>query len=141
MPEGMPEGMPDGMPEGIPPGMPDGAPGGTADGGPDGGPGQPMPGRDGGADPKGGRGGFMQHVLKTKFLESDAFDGVYKKAYRELYQKFYCSGTAAEALGAIAEQARSAGAGPKALDTAVAELQKSVTDRATALAANKAVTG
>ncbi|MFD6126120.1 spore coat protein CotH, partial [Streptomyces hydrogenans] len=66
---------------------------------------------------------------------------VYKKAYRELYQEFYASGTAAESVEEIAEQARSAGAGSKELDTAVTKLTKTVTDRTTALAKDKEVTG
>ncbi|MEU6530969.1 CotH kinase family protein [Streptomyces sp. NPDC046928] len=117
-PNGLPEGMPEGMPEGFP---------GGADGDREGGPG-------------GGRGG-MSHVLKTKFLALDAFDSVYKKAYRELYQEFYASGTAAEGVKAIAEQARAVGAGSKELDTAVTKLTKTVTDRTTALAKDKEVAG
>ncbi|MEU5698543.1 CotH kinase family protein [Streptomyces aurantiacus] len=127
-PSGMPEGMPEGMPSGVPEGMPGGGSGGA--------------GQEDGADAEGGRGGLMAgHALKTKFLESDAFDAVYKKAYRELYEKFYGSGTAAKELKAIAEQARSAGAGSKELDTAVTELTKTVTDRTEALAKDKDVTG
>ncbi|PWJ02020.1 spore coat protein CotH, partial [Streptomyces sp. NWU49] len=61
--------------------------------------------------------------------------------YRELYQTFYGSGTAAKELKSIAEQARSAGADSKELDTAVTELTKTVTDRTTALAEDKEVTG
>ncbi|MFB7953835.1 CotH kinase family protein [Streptomyces sp. NPDC056045] len=122
-PSGFPEGMPEGFPEGMPEGMPEGVPGGDQEGG-----------------PGGGRGG-MSHVLKTKFLALDAFDSVYKKAYRELYQKFYASGTAAESVEAIAEQARSAGAASKELDTAVTKLTKTVTDRSAALAKDKEVTG
>ncbi|MFJ8134235.1 CotH kinase family protein [Streptomyces hydrogenans] len=113
---------PNGMPEGFPEGFPGGA-GGDREGG-----------------PGGGRGG-MSHVLKTKFLALDAFDPVYKTAYRELYQEFYASGTAAKSVRAIAEQARSAGAGSKELDTAVTKLTKTVTDRTAALAKDKEVTG
>ncbi|GHJ98043.1 hypothetical protein SNE510_75620 [Streptomyces sp. NE5-10] len=126
MPEGFPEGMPEGFPEGAPEGFPEGFPGGAGGD------------REGG--PGGGRGG-MSHVLKTKFLALDAFDPVYKKAYRELYQEFYASGTAAEGVQAIAGQARSAGAGSKELDTAVTKLTKTVTDRTAALAKDKEVTG
>ncbi|CAL9623588.1 CotH kinase family protein [Streptomyces sp. enrichment culture] len=112
----------------MPEGMPEGAPGG-AGGNQQGGPG-------------GDRGGMsMSHVLKTKFLALDDFDEVYKKAYRELYQKFYASGTATENLKAIAEQARSAGADSADLDTAVTKLSKTVTDRSAALAKDKDVTG
>ncbi|NMO34753.1 spore coat protein CotH [Streptomyces sp. GMY01] len=136
MPEGMPDGMPSGMPQGMPSGMPQGVPGGTAGGdGQGGGPGQGLPGG------KGGQGGLMGHVLKTRFLDSDQFDGVYKTAYRELYRKFYQSGTAVKALESIADQARSAGADSKELDTAVTKLRTTLTDRAAALAKDKQVTG
>ncbi|MCS0603676.1 CotH kinase family protein [Streptomyces sp. LP11] len=128
-PGALPSGAPEGMPEGMPSGMPEGMPGGAAGGG------------QGGGTAKGGQGGFMQHPLKTRFLDSDAFDGVYKKAYRELYQKFYGSGTASEKLKDVAAQARSAGAGSRELDTAVTKLQKTVTERAKALAEDKEVTG
>ncbi|MCX5529108.1 CotH kinase family protein [Streptomyces sp. NBC_00006] len=123
-----------GMGGGMPEGMPEGAPGGAAQGKQGG----------GGADAKGGMGGMggrMQHVLKSKFLDSDAFDGVYQKAYSELYQKFYGSGTATKTLQEIADQARKAGADSKEFDTAVTRLQKTVTDRRAALAKNKKVTG
>ncbi|MFB7943341.1 CotH kinase family protein [Kitasatospora phosalacinea] len=89
----------------------------------------------------GGMGGFAQHALKTKFLASDAFDGVYKKAYRELYEKFYGSGAASQQLDAVAQQARAAGAGSTELDAAVAKLAGTVTDRTAALAKDPAVTG
>ncbi|MFC8350073.1 CotH kinase family protein [Streptomyces sp. NPDC057280] len=134
LPSGIPEGMPEGMPEGIPSGMPEGMPGGASGGGED-------AGGKGGAGGRGGGGGFMQHALKTRFLDSDAFDDVYKTAYRKLYQTFYGSGTAAKELRAVAEQARSAGADSKELDTAVAKLTTTVTDRTTALAKDKEVTG
>ncbi|MFF2777494.1 CotH kinase family protein [Streptomyces sp. NPDC058052] len=142
--EGFPEGMPEGMPEGFPGGAPGGETGGAGGfpGGAEGGL-PPMPGQGegpGGEGGPGGRGG-MQHVLKTKFLASDAFDGVYKKAYRELYETFYGSGTAERELKAVAAQARSAGAGSRELDDAVARLTKTVTDRTAALAENEDVTG
>ncbi|GAA5053718.1 CotH kinase family protein [Streptomyces similanensis] len=132
-PDTMPSGMPDGMPQGaqgMPEGMPQGMPSAMPEGMPDG-----MPGG------KGGQGGLMGHVLKTKFLDSQQFDGVYKKAYRELYQRFFQSGTAVEALESIADQARSAGADSKELDTSVTKLKKTLTDRAAALAKDKQVTG
>ncbi|GAA2314150.1 CotH kinase family protein [Streptomyces kunmingensis] len=131
---GMGAGMPSQMPSELPSGMPGGAPGGQNGGA----------GGEGGEDgdaAKGRMGGGMQHVLKTKFLDADAYAGVYQKAYRELYQQFYGSGTAAKDLKDIAEQARSAGADSKALDTAVTKLEKTVTDRTAALAKEKKVTG
>ncbi|MGA5425634.1 CotH kinase family protein [Streptomyces koyangensis] len=124
-PEGMPEGLPEGMPEGLPEGMPEGGPGG--------------------ADVEGGGrgpgGGMAEHPLKTRFLETDAFDEVYLTAYQELYQQFYASGTAAKEVKAIAGQARAAGAGSEELDTAVSQLTGTVTDRAAALAEDEQVTG
>lgn len=132
LPSGMPEGMPSGVPEGLPSGAPEGMPGGVAGGAGDG-----PDGAQGGKGP----GAMMGHVLKTRFLDSDAFDAVYQKAYRKLYQRFYGSGAAAEDLKAVTAQARSAGAGSQELDTAVAKLRTTVTDRTAALAENKKVTG
>jgi spore coat protein CotH len=143
MPEGIPGGMPSGMPQGIPGGMPSDMPEGIPSGVPGGAGGDQ--GGDTGNTPPGeqgpGGGGFTGHVLKTKFLESDAFDSVYKKAYRTLYEKFYRSGTGAQDLQNVADQARAAGADSEELDTAVAKLQKTVTERTEALAKDKQVTG
>ncbi|MFJ4699294.1 CotH kinase family protein [Streptomyces sp. NPDC088768] len=115
--------------DGAAAGEPEGAPGGDG----------ARTGEAGNA--KGGMGARMEHVLKTKFLASDAFDDVYHDAYRELYETFYGSGTAAERLTSIAGQARAVGSASKALDSAVAKLRKTVTDRATALGKDKEVTG
>ncbi|RZD57135.1 spore coat protein CotH [Streptomyces albidoflavus] len=123
-PSGAPEGMPEGLPEGAE--MPQGGPGGA------GGEGQEQGGPGGGA---------AEHPLKTRFLESDAFDEVYLAAYKKLYQEFYASGTAAKEVKAIAGQARAAGAGSEELDTAVSQLTGTVTDRAAALAEDEQVTG
>ncbi|MFI1311672.1 CotH kinase family protein [Streptomyces albidoflavus] len=127
-PEGVPEGMPEGMPEGFPEGedMPPGGPGGA----------------DGEGQERGGPGGgAAEHPLKTRFLETDAFDEVYLTAYQELYEQFYASGTAAKEVKAVAGQARAAGAGSEELDTAVSQLTGTVTDRAAALAKDEQVTG
>ncbi|MGA5276977.1 CotH kinase family protein [Streptomyces cellulosae] len=142
MPDGFPEGMPEGMPEGAPGGMPEGFPGGTAGDGGTAGNGTAGNGGTPGDDTnRGGGPGFAGHPLKTKFLASDAFDEVYKKAYRELYETFYASGTAEKELRTLAEQARAAGADSDELDTAVTRLTTTVTERAKALAADKDVTG
>ncbi|MGW1095172.1 CotH kinase family protein [Streptomyces sp. NPDC002455] len=124
LPEGMepPEGMelPDGMelPEGG------GMPGGGEGGGP------------------GGAGGSMGgHALKERFLELDAFDSVYKKAYSELYETYFGSGAAAKALDSISGQAEKAGVDAADLKKAVATLRTTVTARTEALAKNKEVTG
>ncbi|WP_435174105.1 CotH kinase family protein [Actinacidiphila sp. bgisy145] len=121
---------PSALPSGLPSGLPDGGGGGGGGG-------------QGGDAGKGGQGGFSmaQQILKTRFLASDAFDGVYMKAYRSLYRTFYGSGTALKDLKSIAAQASSAEADPKSLDTAVSALRKTVTERATALAKDKEVTG
>ncbi|MER5490622.1 CotH kinase family protein [Streptomyces sp. NPDC002490] len=124
---GLPEGMPD-MPEGTPElgeGMepPEGMPGG------------------GNGEP-GGRGGSMGgNALKDRFLESDAFDALYKAAYKEVYAKTFASDTAVEALNTIAEQAREAAGSSKELDTAVEKLRTTVTERTAALAKNEQVNG
>jgi len=137
LPSGMPEmpdmgngaaqnGMPQGMPSGMPTDLPSGFPGGTQGDG------------EGGQ----GGGGFSSgHVLKTKFLDNEAFDAVYKEAYRKLYQQFFGSKAAAENLEEIADEARAAGADSKALDTAVSTLEKTVTERTEALAKDEQVTG
>ncbi|WP_327347568.1 CotH kinase family protein [Streptomyces europaeiscabiei] len=136
MPEAMPEGMPSAMPEGMPSGMPEGMPSGMPEGMPSG-----MPGGQAGQGEGGGRGSLMGHPLKERFLDSDTFDPVYKKAYNELYEKFYGSGSALKALNGIAEQAEKAGADGKELDAAVEKLRKTVTERTEALSRNKEVTG
>ncbi|WP_328493180.1 CotH kinase family protein [Streptomyces sp. NBC_00414] len=143
MPEEMPEGLPEGMPEGAPEGIPEGAPEGMPEGMPGGvNGGQAAPGQEDRANGNAGRGGLMAgHALKTRFLAADALDPVYKKAYRELYEEFFGSGTAAKELKVVAEQARSAGADSGELDTAVTSLTKTVTDRTEALAEDKEVTG
>lgn len=131
MPSGAPQDLPEGgLPEGLPEGLPSGAPQGG------------MPGGGKGAGGQGGgAGGMSGHVLKTKFLAADSLDGVYKKAYRALYEKFYKSGAATRALDEIADQAKAAGADSKAMRTAVATLRETVTKRASALAEDKEVTG
>ncbi|WP_405724543.1 CotH kinase family protein [Streptomyces sp. NBC_00028] len=123
---GQQEGASQGMPSGMPTDLPSGFPGG-------------MQG-DGEGD-RGGGGFSSGHVLKTKFLDNDAFDAIYKKAYRKLYQQFFGSNAAAENLAEIADEARAAGADSKALDTAVSTLRKTVTERTEALAKDEQVTG
>ncbi|MFI6118335.1 CotH kinase family protein [Streptomyces sp. NPDC051064] len=125
---GQPQGMPE-LPEGMEPPkgmeMPEG---GGMPGGGEGGP--------------GGAGGSMGgHTLKERFLELDAFDSVYKKAYSELYETYFGSGTAAEALEDIAGQAEKAGVDAAELKKAVATLRTTVTARTEALAKDTEVTG
>ncbi|MGW4373307.1 CotH kinase family protein [Streptomyces albidoflavus] len=129
---GMGGGMPGGgeagegqRPPGAPEGMPEGGPGGA----------------DGEGEGRGPGGGMAEHALKTRFLETDAFDEVYLTAYQELYEQFYASGAAAKEVKAIAGQARAAGAGSEELETAVSQLTGTVTDRAAALAKDEQVTG
>ncbi|MEQ8145602.1 CotH kinase family protein [Streptomyces sp. OP7] len=148
----MPEGMPEGIPQAPPGGVPEGFPGGTAGDGTDaeddgnaangGNAGTGADQGDAADTPEGTGGpGMAGHPLKTRFLESDTFDEVYKKAYRSLYRTFYASGTAAKELRTIAEQARAAGADSQELDTAVSRLTATVTQRAKALAGQKDVAG
>ncbi|MEU2679902.1 CotH kinase family protein, partial [Streptomyces sp. NPDC007107] len=136
-PEGAPEGMPGGTGEGGPQG---GFPGGADGQAPDGqAPGGDTQGEDGQAG--GGRGGMSGHELKDRFLELDAFDSVYKKAYSELYETYFGSGAAAKALDSISGQAEKAGVDAAELKKAVATLRTTVTARTEALAKNKEVTG
>ncbi|WNI28518.1 CotH kinase family protein [Streptomyces sp. ITFR-6] len=124
---GMPEGMPE-LPEGVE--MP--------------GPGD-LPGApDGGAGGSGGAGGGGMrsgHALKTRFLGLDAFDDVYKKAYKDLYEKFYASGKATKVLADLTEQATRAGLSAKEAKGAVGTLRTTVTQRTAALAKDKEVAG
>jgi len=94
-----------------------------------------------GADGAGGGGPQAGHVLKERFLGLDAFDAVYKKAYQELYGTFYGSGSALTKLADIEKQARAAKIDSGKVDTAIATLRETVTDRSAALAADKAVVG
>lgn len=125
-PQGMPDmpNMPD-MPE-----MPGGAgsPGAAGD-------------SEDGAQATGRGGGMSGHALKERFLGLDAFDAVYKKAYQDLYEKFFASGKATKALNDLAAQAERAGVPAKDVDTAVGALRTTVTSRTTALAKNQEVTG
>lgn len=124
MPEGFPQEMPTEMPEGFPQGMPGGANGG---------------GDIGGEQPGGGL--MAGHVLKEKFLKLDAFDKVYKTAYRELYQTWFASGTALTALDQVADAAKRTGAQAKTIDTAADKLRDTIKQRSAALAKNKEVAG
>ncbi|MFJ2093604.1 CotH kinase family protein [Streptomyces sp. NPDC087901] len=104
------------------------------------------PGAAGGdEDPTAGRGGqgggMSGHALKERFLGLDAFDAVYKKAYQDLYEKFFASGKATKTLKDLAAQAERAGVPAKDVETVVGTLRTTVTSRTTALAKNKEVTG
>ncbi len=129
------------------PGRPGGGlPGGEFPGG--GFPGGGLPGGDGGGFPGGDGGGFPGgappgigpggfgggHVLKEKFLASDAFRELYLETYRELYDVIYSSGAALTALDDAVRAARSAGA--TVSDDQVVRLQTLITNRTSALAAD-----
>ncbi|MFJ6853077.1 CotH kinase family protein [Streptomyces sp. NPDC091271] len=134
-----------GMPA-PPEGAPEGMPGGTGEGGPQGGfpGGAAAEGQDGegeGGQAGGGRGGMSGHELKDRFLELDALDPAYKKAYKELYEKFFGSGAALDALDDISGQAEKAGVDAADLKKAVATLRTTVTARTEALAKDTEVTG
>ncbi|MFB4425409.1 CotH kinase family protein [Streptomyces sp. QL37] len=129
-----------GMPA-PPEGAPEGMPGGTGEGGPQGGfpGGAAGEGRDGEGGQAGG--GMSGHELKDRFLELGALDPAYKKAYKELYEKFFGSGAAIEALDDISGQAERAGVDAADLKQAVATLRATVTARTEALARDTEVTG
>lgn len=99
LPDGVepPAGMapPAGMPMGAPPGG-GGNAGGQA--------GENQSGENPGGE-RGGRGGpSMDHPLKTRFLESDAFTELYEQTYWRLYDQIYGSGLAAQTLDRVRQQ-------------------------------------
>ncbi|MVZ90001.1 spore coat protein CotH [Microbacter sp. ANSKLAB05] len=58
-----------------------------------------------GENPDGERGGpSMDHPLKTRFLESDAFTELYEQTYWRLYDQIYGSGLAAQTLDRVRQQ-------------------------------------
>ncbi|RKN10882.1 CotH kinase family protein [Streptomyces radicis] len=139
IPEGaLPEGgMPEGaMPGGEPPGdMPEGFP-------------EEMPEGFLGSGPPDGleEGRVMGHVLKERFLAEDSFTDDYHAAYAELYERFYGSGQAIDALAEITEQVTRASVDASdvdaaAIDAAAEELRATLTERAEALANDEVVTG
>ncbi|WP_046724646.1 CotH kinase family protein [Streptomyces xiamenensis] len=159
-PEGLPEGLPEdgafpdgALPEGLPedgtaaggtgPGgggrmPPGGGPGGGQDGGPR------LIGPDGEEIDLGSDGGMPSmggNTLKERFLESDAFEDVYLDAYRDLYQQWFASGSALEALDAVLEAAETNGADMDALAVTADQLRTTLTERAAALAADETVGG
>lgn len=98
----MPPGS--GPPQGMPPGMPEG---------------------DGE-----GRGLGGGNTLKTRFLDSDAFTGVYHEAYRELSEQIYSSGRALEVLDEVAASVpNSDGLTAEALQTSVDSMRSWVEGR------------
>ncbi|MFI6944738.1 CotH kinase family protein [Streptomyces sp. NPDC050422] len=132
---GRPAGQQDGEPPQGMPEMPDMADMPDVAGG-------PGTAADGDDAPTAGRGGGMSgHALKERFLGLDAFDAVYKKAYQDLYEKFFASGKATKTLKDLSAQAELAGVPAKDVDTVVGTLNTTVTSRTTALAKNKEVTG
>jgi len=120
MPSGMPQPQGDGQ-NGAPQG------GDTAD-----------TGDAGGA---GGRGGMSGNILKERFLETDAFDDVYHAAYKELYQEFFASGYALDAVDSLTAQAKKAGADASGVSATAKSLSGTVTSRTESLTKNKVITG
>ncbi|MBS7548295.1 CotH kinase family protein [Dietzia massiliensis] len=56
-------------------------------------------------DERGGRRGpSMDHPLKTRFLESDAFTELYEQTYWQLYDEIYGSGLAVQTLDRVRQQ-------------------------------------
>lgn len=138
--------FPDGaFPDGGGPGggrMPPGGDRGGEDGGAGGGPRFVGPdGEEIAPDGDGEMRGMGGNILKERFLELDAFDDVYLDAYRDLYQQWFASGSALEALDAVLEAAGANGADPDALAATADQLRATLTERATALAADETVTG
>lgn len=111
-------------------------------GGPGGGPdgGRPQAGTDGGRGRGGG--GFGGNALKERFLATEAFDEVYDKAYRELYQAMFASGAAERLLDAVVTAyERSDGGDAARARTQGDQLRSTLTTRRDALATDPAVTG
>ncbi|MFJ8108214.1 CotH kinase family protein [Streptomyces sp. NPDC096132] len=124
---GAPQGMGDETQQGMPNGQ-------NQNGGP------PQDGQAG--DSGQGRGGGMGgNILKERFLETDAFDTVYHQAYKKLYEQFYGSGYALEALDTLGAQAKKAGADASGVTSTVKSLRSTVTARTESLAKNEVVTG
>lgn len=104
VPQGMPEGAPEQMPD-----LPDGA--------------------------EQGRGQMGGNTLKERFLDSEAFTDVYHQAYRELAETMYGDGHAVSVLERIAQAVPASDAIDQAtLNTQIAQLRKTLTARAKALA-------
>ncbi|MGW2052255.1 CotH kinase family protein [Streptomyces sp. NPDC001858] len=129
---GMGPGAAQGTEEGAQEGTQQGAPQGEDAGGQAAG--QGGPGGGGG----GGRGG---NVLKERFLAADAFDSSYYAAYKKLYQQFYGSGYAIDALDTLAAQAKKAGADEAGVSSTAKSLSGTVTTRTKSLASNQVITG
>ncbi|RKN46923.1 CotH kinase family protein [Streptomyces hoynatensis] len=144
LPEGFPAGGPANGAGGFPaPGVQEGGTDGGGDGATNGGGDGGAAGDEGARGGPGGAGGGMtaSNTLKDRFLELDAFDEVYADAYRDLYQRFYASGTAVDLLDTLAGQAADAGAGGSELDAAVEQLRGTLTERAEALAGEELIGG
>ncbi|MGW1777990.1 CotH kinase family protein [Streptomyces sp. NPDC002143] len=135
--EGAPQGdtLPSGTPSGMPefPGNGEGGEGGGGQGAEQG------TGQDAGQG--GGGGGMGGNVLKERFLATDAFDSPYHAAYKKLYQQFYGSGYALDALDTLAAQAKKAGADEAGVSSTAKSLSSTVASRTKSLAADKVITG
>ncbi|WP_305093496.1 CotH kinase family protein [Prescottella sp. R16] len=97
---------------------------------------QGMPQMPGGGMPGGGmRGG---NTLKTRFLDSDAFTGVYEQAYWDLYEQMYGSGRADGILDDLAASIpTSDGLTADALQGSIDEMRSWIGQRTTALEAQR----
>ncbi|MGW3645559.1 CotH kinase family protein [Streptomyces sp. NPDC000878] len=137
--QGTPEGAgaPSGAPAGMPSGMPQ-APGNGQNDAPQGGDTADAGGAGGGGR---GGGGMSGNILKERFLETDAFDDIYHEAYKKLYQEFFASGYALDALDSLTAQAKKAGADASGVSDTAKSLSDTVTSRTKNLAKNKVITG
>ncbi|KAA9157296.1 spore coat protein CotH [Amycolatopsis acidicola] len=89
----------------------------------------------------GGMGGLSGNKLKERFLASDAFKGVYEKAYREVYQDVLAGGHAEDTLNKIVASYK-LNANPKSsVDSEADTLRKTLQQRNTALANDEVVRG
>nr|MDT0659011.1 CotH kinase family protein [Micromonospora sp. DSM 115978] len=104
-----------------------------------------QPGASDGAQPDGGqRQGGMRagHLLKERFLASDAFTAVHEAAYRELYQEMYGSGRALAAIDEITAVLATVDGYDAAAVTADADqLRTLVQQRTESLRDNEVITG
>lgn len=91
----------------------------------------------------GGRGGFMSgHKLKERFLAAAAYQDVYRKAYKELFNKIYGNAAALNTITAITTVIGTVdGADPAAVKTEADNLTTLIRERTRFLATHQFITG
>jgi spore coat protein CotH len=81
------------------------------------------------------------NALKERFLRLEAFHPVYERAYRQLYQAMFASGTAGSLLTGLTATARSAASSTAtAVDLEAKNLLSTIESRTRGLATNAVVT-